>query len=443
VLRASGPYFVDGQGRVVILRGVSLSGGAKVPPFLPLTSVSVLDQLPARGINVIRLVFIWEAFEPSPGQYDEAYLERMRWITAAAWERGLQVIIDIHQDGFSRFVSRGSGDGFPRWVLSPRSSATTPDNGPNSKYWPIRMLTDHHTYRCFSDFYADVAGVRTRYLLMLQRVASAFAFNPGVIGYEPLNEPWGSERRDLVPLYRDACAAIRSVDPDAILFLQGHFFTNCGLQSRLPCPCFDNVAYAPHYYQPATILREKWSGRTSTIRRAFAHMQTKCAEWNAPLLVGEFGVPANSKCAPEYVDYLHDHLDEALASGVQWNYTPTWNPRDKDGWNDEDFNIFSPEGTPRRNYVERPYPQATAGIPLRFHFQRACAPNGHHVFEFHWNNCPGRGPTEIYVPNTLFPKGSVLTIEGPGAYCTRLEARQLVLCHAPNPGIVRVTMISP
>lgn len=443
MLRVEGRHFIDSDGRVIILRGVNLSGGAKVPPFSPIGDLTDLDRLPPLGMNVIRLVFIWEAYEPTPGGYDDSYLARMRTIAEAAWARGLFVIVDIHQDGFSRYTSRGSGDGFPSWTLSSQISLATPDNGPGCKNWPVLAATDPAMHRCFRDFYADAEGVRTRYLLMLGRIGSAFAGVPGVIGYDLLNEPWGDECDEIAPLYRDAAAVIRGVDPDVILFVEGHISTNCGLQTRLPRPAYGGVAYAPHYYKPTAILCQAWRGETAPIDRAFAHMGGKAEEWCVPLFLGEFGVPAGTVRADDYVDAIYDRLDDRLASGAQWNFTPTWDPVDKDGWNAEDFNILCPGGGPvRPNFVPRPYPRATAGHPLHFCFRRRSGADGCTVLEYTWEHRPGLGETEIFVPSCLFPTHVRPVVEGPGVDCRRDEARQLILCRATGAGTVRLRLIA-
>ncbi|WZO98343.1 cellulase family glycosylhydrolase [Isosphaeraceae bacterium EP7] len=433
-LRAEGRHFVDGSGRVVLLRGANLSGTSKVPPFVPLTDTIHLDRMAALGMNAVRLIFIWEAYEPCPGEYREDYLDQMRGIAEAAWARGLHVIVDFHQDGFSRYASHGAGDGFPAWAVSPRGRLSTPDNNPSRKNWPILMATDPTTYRSFHDFFGDRNGVRTRFLAMVGRVAAGFSSNPGVIGYDVLNEPWGNERRELLPLYRDAAASIRSAHPWAILFFEGQLTTNAGYQSNLPRPEVGNAAYAPHYYLPATIVLNGWMSRTGPIDRAFANMEAKAEEWCAPLFLGEFGIQGDATNAGAYMDYLHDHLDARLASGTQWNVTPGWNAIDKDGWNGEDFNIIDPSGTLRPNFVWRPYPRAVAGVPTEFRFDRESG-----CLTLSWDSRPELGETLVYAPAHLFPGGTTLTVDGdPQAVVTLDQVRQQISVRCSRPGPVRL-----
>jgi endoglycosylceramidase len=437
-LVASGRYFRDQGGRAVILRGVNIAGDSKVPPFVTITNPAVLDCLPPLGVNVIRMVFIWEAFEPSPGVYDETYLARLWALAEAAWMRGMYVIIDIHQDGYSRALSKGCGDGFPLWAIPPSVRPAKPDNGCGCKNWSVLMAIDSSVHRAFADFYADREGVRGRYLDMLRRVSAVFGTSPGVIGYDLLNEPWGRERTEITPLYEDAAAAIREQDPSAILFVEGHVTTNCGLQTGLPRPKFGNFAYAPHFYNPVVMAQNCWRGDTMPIDRGFLHMQGKADEWNAPLFVGEFGVGALTRSGGAFVSCIYDRLDENLASGAQWNFTPSWSEERKDGWNGEDFNCLDPRGGVRANFGLRPFPRKIAGVPTAFEYSRAQEPGQDHCLTFLWRHEPALGETEIFVPNLLFPSGSLISVEPAHATCWRDEVRQVLLCRAPRAASIRV-----
>jgi hypothetical protein len=139
MIRINGPCFLDEHGRTLLLRGVNLGGGSKVPlrpdgatrlreGFLDHRNVSFvgrpfpldeadehLGRLRAWGFNVLRLLVTWEAIEHSgPGEYDEEYLDYIREVALAAGRHGFSLFIDPHQDMWSRF---SGGDGAPGWTL--------------------------------------------------------------------------------------------------------------------------------------------------------------------------------------------------------------------------------------------------------------------------------------------------------------------------------------
>ena len=141
-------------------------------------------------------------------------------------------------------------------------------------------------------------------------------------------------------------------------------------------------------------------------------MAETAREWDTPLFIGEFGISAAIIGAGEYVRTFFDRLDAALASGTQWNYTPRWNAETRDGWNGEDLSIIETSGTHRANFRPRPYPRATAGIPLRFHCEDREVAGQPRSLAFEWEHDPTCGETEVFVPAALFPDGSDLEVHG-------------------------------
>src|SRR4051794_25532343 len=112
-LHVDGHWIRDADGGVVILRGVNTAGNAKLPPFRPLADPRVFDPLAGWGRTVARLLFTGEAYEPAAGVYDESYLDYFAGVVDAAGAHGLRVIVDFHQDAYSRFSVNGCGEGFP------------------------------------------------------------------------------------------------------------------------------------------------------------------------------------------------------------------------------------------------------------------------------------------------------------------------------------------
>ena len=332
-----------------------------MPPFRGITDDGQLDPLPPLGVNVLRFLFTWEAYETSPGVYDDDYLAYYTGVVDAAAARGIYVVVDFHQDGYSRASLGGCGEGFPLWSLPPTVTPAVPDNGADCANWGPRLLGDADLPKTWDAFYADTNGARTRYLAMVARVAGALAGRDNVIGFDMLNEPEGDERTQLGPLYEDAAAAIRAANPSAMLFVSPGYLTSAGDATNLLQPTFDNFAYSPHYYDPTVQLFKGWQGSDESA--AFMTMSGTAQAWGVPLFVGEWGAPPSTDELAGYLDAMRAQVDLALASSAQWDYTPAWTPNAKDGWNAEDLSIVDDTGALRPNFVARPYARRIGGTP--------------------------------------------------------------------------------
>lgn len=391
---AGGKYFVDERGGVVVYRGLNVAGDAKVPDFMPIKEAKLLDPLPGWGVNVIRLLFTWEAFEPEIGSYDREYLDYISDVVTWAGERDIKVIIDFHQDAFSRFQVNGCGEGFPEWAVPGEVSKDIPRNDSSCKIWGAEMIWDFDMHTCWNRFYNNTYGVRGRFLLMMDAVSRHFGKNSSVLGYDILNEPWGDEVDEIAVLYEDAVKVIRKNDPDSMIFVCPHALISAGNDSELPQMSFANYAYAPHYYDGSIIVLNMWLGTSPD--SALDKQKKKSDGWNVPILWGEFGVNATALGGAKYMDLFYAWLDRNHASGTQWNYTPGWNPDTYDGFNDENLSIVDNTGALRANYRIRPYARRTAGTPVKFEVSRR--DTGAVSVLMEWDHDPAKGETRIFVP---------------------------------------------
>jgi len=138
-LRTEDGNFIDENNRVVILRGINVSGDCKFPltpdeptwkptdfsshrevsfvgrPF-PLEDADFhFTRLAEAGFNCLRMLVTWEAIEHAgPDQFDTAFLDYFEEICRLAGEYGFYIFIDFHQDVWSRMTG---GDGAPGWLF--------------------------------------------------------------------------------------------------------------------------------------------------------------------------------------------------------------------------------------------------------------------------------------------------------------------------------------
>ena len=244
-VRQSGAFFLDAEGRQMVLRGVNLGGDCKVPypdggtqfpsdfsdhrevsfigrPFPLAEADEHLGRLAHWGFNLLRLLTTWEAVEHAgPGVYDEAYLDYFAEVCRRAGEHGQYVFVDFHQDVWSRMTG---GCGAPGWTFeavgldftrfheagaahvmqaaydydSPEarqaaypqmswgSNHRLPGNGVMwSLFWAGRMLTPD--LRIEGENVQDF--LQGRYLGAMEQIARRIAHLPNVLGFDTLNEP--------------------------------------------------------------------------------------------------------------------------------------------------------------------------------------------------------------------------------------------------------------
>jgi endoglycosylceramidase len=393
--RAPG-WHVDGgflrapDGRAAILRGMNLSGTQKSAPYLDDKQETDYARVRADwGMNALRFVMTWSAVEPSPGVYDEAYLDgvaaRMRW----AQTYGLSVVLDMHEDVYGE----GFGfDGAPRWTCDEsRYAAFVP-----AMPWFL-STQDANVEACVDDFYTR-ADLQERFTAAWRHVAERLAAEPAVVGFDVLNEPeWGSysifdfEPDRLAPFYGRIVRAVRGAAPGWVAFLEPSSARNAGIASSLTAFDFDDVVYAPHSYDAAA---EGGGGFDPTHRQQILDNVAKLAgeaqSLHAALWIGEYGGMATAPGIVEYMTAQYDAAGQAAAGGAYWAYDDGgYGPVNSDG----------SERAPLVDVLVRPYPARVAGDPIAYAFDAATS-----TFTMSWT--PGAAlATEIVVPARAYPSG--------------------------------------
>jgi endoglycosylceramidase len=364
-LTVDGTRIVDGHGRTVHLRGVNAGGRSKFAPYAPFDFAAdepegyrtalaeYVGVAGTWGINVLRVPFSWQALEPIEGQIDEAYLSRLDALIDAAWQNGMWTILDFHQD---LYAEPFCGDGFPSWTL------TQP--GP-----PRHDCADWHTLydssevqAAFDAFWSDSSGVRTKFVAMWQRMIERYRDHPGVIGYEPINEPhqgtaaaseWA--RTTLTSFYSEMAALIGAADPGALVFIDTTALDGVRGSTSLEKPAGQNLVLAPHSYDPLALFGDEVSPDVEPRLAPWAELG---AAWNMPVLIGEMGIRA---AHPDAAVHLRRHLDalEALGMhGTWWEYS-----RSADIWNHEELSLVAADGSETAMVAElaRPFLGALGG----------------------------------------------------------------------------------
>ena len=429
--RCDDRWIRDELDRVRIFRGANVSGRSKHPPFLPFDDPACFDPLAAWGWNAVRLLVMWEGVEPERGVYDDAYLARLKALAEAAGARGLAVIVDFHQDLFSRALG---GDGAPSWTLPPHAAVHRP-----GRTWFFRYLTRPTVGRAFERLWRDDDGLRTSMLAYMRRVMAVMATVPAVLGYDLANEPMGSvgalldgslERRSLPAFYEAGIRARDELDPTRLLFLEPSPFAAFGAPVRLPRVAGQNLVFAPHLYDAPAIVAARYVPALSLFPFALRRLERTAGRLAMPLLIGEFGVLNGVAGGARMMADECRLMDRAFASWTVWHYNPT----DLD-WNDEDASIVTPRGDDRpwTAALVRPYPRAIAGEPIAW----ASGDEGRWRLTYRPR---GDAPTEIVIPRRWAGAGCRVRVDGAEARWPHGEDGPLLEVVSPSADVVTVEL---
>ncbi|MFW9785243.1 MAG: cellulase family glycosylhydrolase [Candidatus Heimdallarchaeota archaeon] len=251
-LKIDKDWFIDEDGRKVLLRGVNLGGSSKVPfkpngathiktdfsdhrdvsfigrPFPLKEANEHFSRLKHWGFNCLRFLITWEAIEhKGPKQYDNEYLDYIEEVLKMASEFDFYTYIDPHQDVWSRM---SGGDGAPGWtfekvgldftkfdaseaalVMQYRYDPNNPNTFPimhwpsnavrfaNSTMWTIFFGGKDFAPSCKIKGLNAQDYLQQHYYNAFKQVALRVKDNPYVIGFDSLNEPepgWIQKRVD-------------------------------------------------------------------------------------------------------------------------------------------------------------------------------------------------------------------------------------------------------
>ena len=339
---------VDAQGRTVFLHGVnaridgvfdtSFANGHPPLETDPPFSADDAHAMRAAGFNALRLAFNWSGAEPTEtGGFDEAYIDRIAAVVDACRSAGIYVLLDSHQDGFSKETGE---DGAPLWAIVPAPTQT--HDGPTAD----ADVLSKEAAAAFETFFggtADGARLRDRYAKMLAHVATRFASDDAVVGLEIINEPLASDA-DLANAYGPMIAAIREAAPKKLVF-----FEPAGTRNEIDRASLGSgsagagTVYAPHVY--TFVFTGNDATRASITKDSLARSNQSAREeadsWAAPLVITEFGYGPSSPNFADYVRWQMELQDEAQASSFFW----VWKEEPPGTWGFYDYNGQVP--TPR------------------------------------------------------------------------------------------------
>jgi endoglycosylceramidase len=457
-----GRWLTDSQGRVVILHGVNQVNKLERQGYLPKAKGFGRDDaelLAREGFNTVRTGLIHKGFERSPGRYDNAYLEGVVDTVEVLEDAGHYVLFDFHQDMYNE---RFNGEGLPDWAVV-QDAATLPAQ-PDLGF-PANYLVMPALQRAYDHFWANASDARGRplqeaYAEAWRRVAERLRERRMVFGYDIFNEPfpgttWETcanplgcplfDQQMLTPFSKRVIEAIRREDRSTLVFYEPNLTFNngadthhgdtgdprAGMSFHVYC-----IAQTPGLPQPPR-KDECELGEQQVLDNADAHSD----ETGDALINTEFG-------ATDDLEDIERVVEVFDRNEMGWQYWSYFNEdvcceRHEEGIIRDPAKPPTPDNLKQEklDVLVRAYPQAVAGTPRSFDFDRE-----QRRFDLSYStrragggSVPARALTEVFVPRRHYGADYRVRVEG-AEVASRRGAEVLRLRNCPRAERVTVAV---
>ncbi|OBT81321.1 hypothetical protein VE02_09846 [Pseudogymnoascus sp. 03VT05] len=320
ILRTKGSSIVDANGNVVLLRGTALGGWMLMENFMNgfpgqwsffdkfleyFFTEKDAEFLASLGINSLRLPLNYHHFEDdmNPMVIKEEGFKHVDRVVKICAKYNIYTILDLH--------------------AAP---------GGQSQDWHCDNPTGYAAFWDHKHF-------QDRVINLWQFIAKRYKSNTWVAGYNLLNEPADQQWSRLLAFYDRIVPAVREIDPDHILWLEGNTFS---MDFYDFSTVFPNTVYAVHDYCgfgfPNRIGRYKGEPEQDVyIRKMYDRKVEFMKKHNVPIWNGEFGpiyerLETNADWE-EQNEERYKMLDKQMsiytAEGISWNI-----------WSYKDINVM-------------------------------------------------------------------------------------------------------
>jgi endoglucanase len=327
-LKVSGNQILNPDGQPVVLRGFGLGGWMNMENFItgyPANEQAQRDAIrhvigdelyqlffdrfleyffteadaefvSSLGLNLVRLPINYRHFEDDmrPFELKEEGFKHLDRVIDACARHGVYTILDLHA--------------FP---------------GYQNQHWH----SDNPTHVAL---FWEHKHFQDRAVWLWERFAERYKGNAWVAGYNIMNEPADPKGTRVEPFYRRVMQAVRAIDPDHMLFLEGNRYSTEFHMFGDPLP---NVVYTNHDYALSGfadagpypgVSRGEYVDRQA-LENKFRNRSEYMLEFDIPIWVGEFGpiYSGHPDTDAMRLRVLRDQLDiyrDYKASWAIWTY---------------------------------------------------------------------------------------------------------------------------